>query len=155
VSYRYIRLFLNKLFISSISAIPDFLYRKVIVRGRYDHAHSMLVGPRVMDGDRGFVLITPLARENGSTVLVNRGWISEEFSEPEKRNEPPGIVEVQGMLRATQDRNSFTPDNHPEKGEWFWADLDAMVNFAGGEQANVQPVFIEEIFGSSIFSRIF
>ena len=107
----------------------------------------MLLGPRVLDGKMGFHLFTPLIRDNGSTVLVDRGWISEDFSAKEMRDEPSGIVEVRGLLRATQARNSFTPDNHPEKGEWFWADLDAMVDYAGGEKAGVQPVLIEEMFG--------
>ncbi len=52
------------------------------------------------------------------------------------------------MLRTSQPRNYFTPDNHPEKGEWFWVDVDAIAQYAGGEAANVQPVYVEEIFGS-------
>lgn len=52
------------------------------------------------------------------------------------------------MLRTAQVRNYFTPDNHPEKGEWYWADIDAMAGFAGGGEAGIQPVFIEEVFGT-------
>ncbi|VDB86632.1 unnamed protein product [Peniophora sp. CBMAI 1063] len=130
----------------NLETIQEFLYRKVIVRGQWDHEHAMLLGPRVLDGKMGFHLFTPLIRGDGSTVLVDRGWISEDFSTKGMRNEPTGVVEVRGLLRATQARNSFTPDNHPEKGEWFWADLDAMVDYAGGEKAGVQPVLIEEMF---------
>jgi surfeit locus 1 family protein len=101
-----------------------------------------------MDGEKGYNIVTPLIRENGTTVFVNRGWISEEFAELEKRVEPTGTVEIEGMLRASPARNYFTPDNHPEKGEWYWADLEAMVEFAGGEKANAQPVYIEETFGA-------
>ena len=131
----------------SISVIPDFLYRKVIVKGRWDHEHTMLLGPRVWDGTLGYHVITPLVRENGTTILVDRGFISEDFADRNKRPEVDGEVEVLGMLRASQARNNFTPDNHPEKGEWYWADVDAMVQHAGGEAASVQPVFIEELFG--------
>ncbi len=97
-----------------------------------------------MDGTNGFHLITPLVRTDGSTILVDRGFISEpkrKFSTPE------GEVEIHGMLRESQARNTFTPDNNPEKGEWFWVDVAAMANYAGGESSNVQPVLIEEIFG--------
>jgi len=57
-----------------------------------------------------------------------------------------GVVEFLGMLRTAQERNTFTPDNHPERGEWYWKDLDTMAEFAGGPNANVQPVLVEEIF---------
>ena len=58
-----------------------------------------------------------------------------------------GEVEALGMLRTSQSRNSFTPDNHPDEGVWHWTDVDAMANYAGGERADVQPVFVEQIFG--------
>ncbi len=100
-----------------------------------------------MDGKNGFHLITPLVRTDGSTVLVDRGFISEPISAKKKFSTPEGEVEIHGMLRESQARNSFTPDNNPEKGEWYWADIAAMANYAGGESSNVQPVLIEEIFG--------
>ena len=100
-----------------------------------------------MDGKNGFHLITPLVRTDGSTVLVDRGFISEPISAKRKSSTPEGEVEIHGMLRESQARNSFTPDNNPEKGEWYWADIAAMANSAGGESSNVQPVLIEEIFG--------
>lgn len=53
------------------------------------------------------------------------------------------------MIRTSQNRNVFTPDNKPEKGEWYWVDVDALALQAGGEAANVQPVFVEAIFGES------
>ncbi|THH09199.1 hypothetical protein EW146_g8754, partial [Bondarzewia mesenterica] len=133
--------------LASIAAIPDFIYRKVILRGRWDDARSMLLGPRVRDGTNGYHLITPLIRTNGSTVLVDRGFVSGDFVKSGKRIPiVEGEVEVRGMLRDSQARNYFTPDNHPEKGEWYWADLNAMAEYVGGENANVQQVLVEEIF---------
>lgn len=109
----------------------------------------MLLGPRVLDGTNGFHLITPLVRENGSTILVDRGFISEHTAAKRSYPLPDGVVEVHGMLRDSQARNSFTPDNNPEKGEWYWADTAAMADYAGGEPHCVQPVLVEEIFGES------
>lgn len=121
--------------------------------GKWDHKHSILVGPRVRDGTPGYHLITPLIRSDGSTVLVDRGFISQDFANAAKRpQDEDGEVEVTGMLRMSQVRNSFTPDNHPEKGEWFWADVDALVEYAGGEKAGVQAVFVEELFGTLLHS---
>jgi surfeit locus 1 family protein len=135
----------------SLAVIPEFVYRRVTLRGKWDHTHSIFLGPRVLDGKNGFHLITPLVRTDGTTVLVDRGFIPESIAVRRKYSTPEGEVEVHGVLRESQARNSFTPDNNVEKGEWYWADIAAMANYAGGEPSNVQPVLIEEIFGESQF----
>jgi surfeit locus 1 family protein len=137
----------------SLAVIPEFVYRRVILRGTWDHAHSMLLGPRVLDGTNGFHLVTPLVRPNGSTILVDRGFISAHAAAEKKYPTPDGDVEVYGMLRESQARNNFTPDNKPAKGEWYWADVTAMAENAGGESSSVQPVLVEEIFGEFFFPQ--
>ena len=132
-----------------MAIIPEFVYRKVLLSGKWDYDHTIIVGPRTRDGMAGYHVIAPLVRSNGTTVLVNRGFVSkdafENFPKAPHANEETFI---QGMLRVSQVRNAFTPDNHPEKGEWYWVDVDAMAEHAGGEKANVQPVLVEEIFGT-------
>lgn len=108
----------------------------------------MIFSPRVREGVHGVHVITPLVRENGSTILVDRGFISKDKIELLAQNQPEGEVEVLGMIRTSQPRNRFTPDNEPEKGTWYWTDVDAMAQHAGGDAAGVQPVFVEEIFGA-------
>ncbi|KAI0697562.1 SURF1-domain-containing protein [Cytidiella melzeri] len=130
----------------NLSAIPEFTYRKVLLRGRWDHAHAMLLGPRVHDGTKGYHVIEPLIRADGTTLLVDRGFISQEQVEGHNYLKDDREVEVLGMLRTGHQRNNFTPDNKPEEGMWYWADIDAMAAHAGGEHAGVQPVYIEEIF---------
>ncbi|CAL1694951.1 unnamed protein product [Somion occarium] len=130
----------------NLSVLPEFAFRKVLLKGRLDYSHAMLVGPRVRDGTHGFHLVVPLVRTDGSTVLVDRGFVSQEVGESGHWAKEDGEIYVQGLLRTTQVRNKFTPDNHPEKGLWHWADVPAMAEYAGGESANVQPVYVEEIF---------
>lgn len=110
----------------------------------------MLLGPRAKDGTLGYQVVTPLVRKDGTTILVDRGFISQEFAESASWSKDEGEVELLGMLRTAQKRNNFTPDNHPEKNEWYWTDIAAMAEYAGGENAHVQPVYIEEIFGKYI-----
>ncbi|KAJ7103324.1 mitochondrial protein required for respiration [Mycena belliarum] len=129
----------------NLSVIPEFVFRKVFIRGKWDNGHSMLVGPRTRDGVHGANVVTPLIREDGSTIIVDRGFISIDFDLQSMHSEN-GEVQFLGMLRTSQERNTFTPDNHPERGEWYWKDLDAMAEYAGGSHANVQPVLVEEIF---------
>lgn len=129
--------------------IPEFVYRRVLLTGKWDRAHTMILSPRVREGVHGFHVIMPLIRENGSTVLVDRGFVSREFvnslPEPEE-----GEVQVLGLLRTSQQRNFFTPDNKPVEGKWYWADTEKMAEYAGGEKAGLQPVLVEEIFGKKL-----
>ncbi|KAG9314026.1 SURF1 family-domain-containing protein [Chiua virens] len=129
----------------NVSLIPEFAFRRVLLQGHWDHAHAMLLGPRVRDGTHGYHVITPLLRTDGSTVLVDRGFISKDFSDNYARGEE-GEVQILGMLRTSHKRNSFTPDNQPAEGKWYWADIDSMAESAGGEATGVQPVFVEQIF---------
>ena len=135
---------------TSTDVLEEFAYRKVHMKGRWEHAHTVLIGPRVRDGTKGVNVITPLIREDGTTVLVDRGFISDDYADRLQWSNPAQSteeVEILGMLRLSQKRNKFTPDNHPERGEWYWIDVDGLAKNAGGEAANVQPVFVEAIFG--------
>jgi surfeit locus 1 family protein len=136
--------------VCSVQALPEYIYRKVVLNGTWDHAHSLLIGPRVREGTHGQHLITPLIRTDGSTVLVDRGFVKKELGPTAMSLPAPGTVQVTGMVRTSQSRNGFTPDNDPAKGVWYWTDVDAMVEYAGGEKAGVQPVFVEAIFGQSV-----
>lgn len=136
--------------VGSLGALPDFTFRKVVLKGRWDTSHVMLLGPRVRDGTNGYHVVVPFIRSDGSTVLVDRGFVTKELAQNARRllTNEQGEVEILGMLRTSQVRNYFTPDNHPEKGEWYWADIDAMASYAGGLEAGIQPVFVEEVFGT-------
>ncbi len=149
--FRYSGSILIVLARGSLAVIPDFTYRKVILKGKWDHKHALLLGPRVYDGQNGYHLVEPLVRSDGSTILVDRGFVAKDCTDATDvidQLKDEGEVQVLGMLRTTQVRNHFTPDNHPEKGEWYWADVDAMAEYAGGEKAGVQSVFVEEVFGA-------
>ena len=123
------------------TVIHEFDYRRVYATGRYRHDQEMLIGPRLRDGADGYLVITPLERDGGTKILVNRGWIAKEKrNSPERRQhgQPSGEVSVQGLLREPWTKNYFTPDNNPEKGEWYFPDVEAMAKASGST-----PVWIE------------
>ncbi|MCJ1427427.1 surf-like protein [Sticta canariensis] len=124
------------------SAIKDFDYRRVYTTGRLRHDQEMLIGPRIRDGSNGYLVVTPLERDdNASTVLVNRGWIPKRLQNQADRKESllQGHVMVEGLLREPWRKNIFTPANKPEKGEFYFPDVEQMAKFTGSE-----PVWIEE-----------
>lgn len=126
-------------------AISEFDYRRVYATGRLRHDKEMLVGPRMNDGEDGFVVVTPLERGDGqSTVLVNRGWISRKLQNQKDRPQglPQGDVTVEGLLREPWKKNMFTPENKPEEGKFYFPDIVQMAELGGS-----QPVWIEQTMG--------
>lgn len=72
---------------SSSEEANKLQYRRVLVKGVFRYDQEILVGPRTYEGESGFAVITPLERENGSTLLINRGWIRKEMADHSKRSE--------------------------------------------------------------------
>jgi surfeit locus 1 family protein len=131
--------------------MPEFAFRKVLLSGSWDHAHSMLFGPKKYDVEHGFDIITPLRRVNGTTILVNRGFVANSHMNDffaASRRDSGKTVHVLGMLHAPGPRSKYAPDNRPEDNQWHWLDLDAMKQYAGGDHAHVQAVLVDEIFGN-------
>jgi surfeit locus 1 family protein len=75
----------------SPAAIPEFAWRKVYVTGTFDHANSLVIGPKTRDGQIGYHVITPLVRGDGKdTIMVNRGFVKREVKDAELR--PASLV---------------------------------------------------------------
>lgn len=133
------------------AAVNDFDYRRVFTSGHYRHADEMLIGPRMRDGEQGYMVVTPLDRMathgEGSTVLVNRGWIAKSMRDQKSRDPaalPMGEVRVEGMLREPWKKNIFTPENRPDKGEFYFPDVQQMAALTGS-----QAVWIEQTMSRS------
>ena len=55
--------------------LVDSLWRRVTVRGHYLDQHVVLDN-RVNQGRPGYEILTPFVSDNGTTLLVDRGWIA-------------------------------------------------------------------------------
>lgn len=55
-----------------------------------------------------------------------------------------GEVEVVGVVRLTENRKPFVPNNDVERNRWHYRDLEAM-----GAAAGAEPIFIDADFGES------
>lgn len=152
-------------------AIHDFDYRRVVARGRFRHDREMLVGPRMHDGEQGFMVVTPLERDGGegqgqgqgqgtTTVLVNRGWISKKMRDQRVRARaraqggeealPTDEVVVEGLLREPWKKNMFTPDNRPDINEFYFPDVRQMAELSGS-----QAVWVEQTMGELFLFSFF
>ena len=61
--------------------------RRLIARGVYDFAHEVISPGQSFDGTPGVSLVTPLRLEDGSAVLVDRGWVPS----PDARHVDPSL----------------------------------------------------------------
>lgn len=138
-------------------------YRRVRVRGTYDHSQELYILPRSpvdpekeareagrlsSSGETGANVITPFhCTDLGITILVNRGYVPRQKIKPETRmkGQLEGEVEVVGVVRLTEVRKPFVPNNDVERNRWHYRDLEAMSRVTGAV-----PVFIDADYGSTI-----
>jgi len=110
----------------------DYEYRRVQVSGVFDHAREALVFRPSSAGQRGpgYHVLTPLALADGSHVIVNRGYVSENRRDPATRaaGQAAGEITVTGFLRPPESRNSFTPADSPATGIWYTRDPHAIAS---------------------------
>lgn len=83
------------------AALP---YRRVAVTGTYRPDLEVLLTPRNSQGEPGHHVLTPLVLDDGTAVLVERGWVPFVLDDPpiEQAAPPRGEVIVEGLLHPTQ-----------------------------------------------------
>ncbi|CDK28852.1 unnamed protein product [Kuraishia capsulata CBS 1993] len=126
--------------------VPNFEYRKVSLKGRFDYDHEMFVGPRLNDGQKGYLLVTPFIRSSGGEkVLVERGWISDDKVVKEDRNLqhlscPEGEIEIVGLLKVPPVKGMFHIDHDVGARLFHYVDVNAMADFSGSGKVYVQAI---------------
>ncbi len=125
--------------------IEEFEFRRVTATGEWLHQFEMPLIGRPEKGTVGYHVVTPLRTAEGRVLLVNRGWIPDGRKDAARRPEsqPTGTVTVEGIVRRAGLRNSFTPDNEPGRGMWFYVDVPQMAAFAKAE--GVPNYYIDEL----------
>ncbi|WP_298874012.1 SURF1 family protein [uncultured Bradyrhizobium sp.] len=122
-------------------------YRHIGVSGRFLHDRETLVQAVTEEGP-GYWVLTPLLRADGTTILINRGFVPSERRDPSTRQggNPDGQVAVTGLLRVTEPKGGFLRDNVPQHNRWFSRDVAAIA--AARDLHNVAPFFIDADAGS-------
>ena len=125
--------------------IEEIEFRRVTATGEWLHQFEMPLIGRPEKGTVGYHVVTPLRTEEGRVLLVNRGWIPDDRKDAARRPEsqPTGTLTVEGIVRRAGLRNSFTPDNEPGRGMWFYVDVPQMAAFAKAE--GVPDYYIDEL----------
>lgn len=125
-------------------------YRRVRATGTFDHGsevavHGLMSGQTRGQPLQGFYLLTPLVLEDGSVVVVNRGFVPTPLRDDAAR--PEGPLTVEGLLRAPEEQTPFVPDNDPAIGRWFTRDPAAIAQAHGLER--VAPFYVDAVLDES------
>ena len=102
-------------------------YRNVSIRGTYEPEHELLIRSRTFEGRPGYHLVTPLVGPNGA-VLINRGFVPQEFDEPPVGPAAPplGPVTVTGRVKSSVEPPRIGPQD-PADGrldQLFWLNVE-------------------------------
>ncbi len=124
----------------------ELRYRRVMAEGEYLAARQILLDNRTYNGAAGFIVLTPLRLDDGSHVLVNRGWIAATAQHTAPPAAPPmGRVTVTGLLN--QSPPSFLELQHVAPAGPVWQNLD-LAEFARVSGLTLAPLVVEQATGS-------
>jgi surfeit locus 1 family protein len=123
-----------------VSAAAD-AYRRVTVTGRWLEDRSALVQAATELGG-GYWVMTPLVQDDGTAVLVNRGFVPADKRDPANWKRRSGGTEtVTGLLRMSEPHGAFLRTNDPAADRWFSRDVEAIAASRG--LPVIAPYFID------------
>ncbi|AKC85526.1 SURF1 family protein [Pseudoxanthomonas suwonensis] len=117
-------------------------YRRVYLQGEWLPGQDTRV-QAVTEAGAGRWLLRPLRRDGGGVVLVNLGYVPEDWTVSPP---VPGPVEIIGLLRLSEPGGGFLRDNAPDEERWYSRDVAAIAAHHG--LADVAPYFVDADVGS-------
>lgn len=117
-------------------------YRRVTVTGEYDGSREVIVQARSLGGRSGHHAATPLRTIGGDLLVVNRGWVPIDVTDPpiEGAEAPSGAVTVTGILRKSE---TFGPlGSIPESGSLTRIGRLDLPTLQTAWNAQLAPVFL-------------
>lgn len=127
---------------ADLTSPDDWAYRPVRVTGEFDHGAELYLYAPNLQGSVGYHVLTPLVRNDGPAVLVNRGWVPPALKDPAARpdGQISGEVTLTGIARAPVAAGPFTPEPDLAARLWFAVDPPAM---AKAVDRPLAPVFVQ------------
>ena len=125
----------------------DGEYRRVRVEGEFlaDRLVALhgLAELRQRQATQGFYLFMPLRRDDGSIVMINRGFVPTELRQEATQAllAAPTRASVTGLARAPEVRGPFVPENDPKAGSWWVRDLGDMAR--ARDLSRLAPFYID------------
>ncbi|MFW8584469.1 SURF1 family protein [Rhizobium beringeri] len=120
----------------------DDEYRRVTAAGMLANDKETLVFASTALGP-GYWVMTPLTLADGTSILVNRGFVPTDRRDPASRREGEvsGPVEITGLMRMTEPKGSLLQSNDVAADRWYSRDVAAIAEKRG--VGVVAPYFID------------
>jgi surfeit locus 1 family protein len=116
-------------------------YARVTVTGRWREERPALAQASTKFGGGHWVMAF-FARDDGTTVLVNRGFAPAEARDPAAWRAPPaGRLTLTGLLRLSEPHGGFLRVNDPGADRWHSRDVAAIAAARG--VPDVAPYFVD------------
>jgi len=120
----------------------DHEYQPVTFGGRWLGNKTVLT-QAVTELGAGFWVITPVQQDDGTQVLVNRGFVPQEqrrqwLAAPMPTDLP---IKVQGLLRMSEPDGGFLRTNDPMQQRWYSRDVKAISGAL--ELSRAAPFFVD------------
>ncbi|MGO6681287.1 SURF1 family protein [Rhizobium leguminosarum] len=120
----------------------DDEYRRVTATGMLANDKETLVYASTALGP-GYWVMVPLTLADGTSILVNRGFVPTDRRDPATRREgqPSDAVEITGLMRMTEPKGSLLQSNDVTADRWYSRDVAAIAEKRGASA--VAPYFID------------
>lgn len=120
-------------------------YTRVRLSGKFTSRREIPVHGLAKPGREavpGYFLFASLQLDDGSSVLINRGFVPNELKDASLRSPiPTGRVTIIGLERAAETRGAFVPSNEPARNEWFVRDVGELAQTLG--LTRVAPFYVD------------
>lgn len=124
--------------------VDQLEHRRAYAVGTYRHEDTVVVENRTYNGASGGWVLTPLVGDDGTAVLVLRGFIGFDADGRIVAPEPPaGEVSVEGYVQESQRRGRIGPTD-PEGRQEVLARAD-VARFAEQVDYPVRPAYLQLI----------
>ena len=79
-------------------------FKSIGILGRFMHSNEIYITGKTYEGNAGFHVITPFIMENNKIILINRGWVSESYKNPDKRkfSLTKGLVKLLSLIHISE-----------------------------------------------------
>ncbi len=127
----------------------DLTFRPMLAGGFFLHDQEIVVEGKYLKNEQGAYVLTPLLLQDGSILMVNRGWVPKGKTDPKTRPESQSdmIQFLRGIGWVFDEPWRFLPKNQPDKNLWLWATERDVIAYL--EQRNPGKLIYPVIFAQT------
>lgn len=131
---------------SAVEDMDEWRFRRVEIAGRFLNDKELHLIGKSYKGTAGYHVLTPFVTDEGLTIFVNRGWVSQKQRRAADRPNTliEGPTEVEGVIRESDRKGYFVPENEPHNDIWFTVRPGPMAEHLS-LSGPIAPYYVDEL----------